>query len=113
MNYKDVVYNTSRIINLPSALKEGNLLLLKDLLDDRIHTPYRLNLIPDAEKIKSIAFMNNLPFAISGAGSSLLILSKDDEIIKKLKDEIYHVHYNFYDLKIDKVGATIEVKYHE
>jgi len=113
MNYKDVVYNTSRIINLPSALKEGNLPLLKDLLDDRIHTPYRINLITDAEKIKNIAFMNNLPFAISGAGSSLLILSKDDEIIKKLKDEIYHVHYNFYDLKIDKVGATIEVKYHE
>ncbi len=113
LSYKDIVFNTSRIVNLPSALASGDLNLLKDILVDTIHTPYRISLIPDAQKIRSIASDANLPFAISGAGSSLLILSHNDEIINDLKNEKYGVSYRFIDLKVDKTGAVLKEIYYE
>jgi threonine synthase len=75
----DVTYDASRLINLPRALKEADLVSLKDLLDDKIHVPYRLGLIKDAEKVQKIAEEYQLPFTISGAGSTLLMLYRVDQ----------------------------------
>jgi threonine synthase len=71
---KDITFDASRLLHLPQALKTGNLSLLEELLRDRLHVPYRLSLIPEADKLQNIACKNHLPFTISGAGSSLLIL---------------------------------------
>ncbi|MCR5786598.1 MAG: homoserine kinase, partial [Acholeplasmatales bacterium] len=49
---EDVVSNISKIINLPRAIETANFKLLKVLLNDKIHEPYRFKLIDKALKIK-------------------------------------------------------------
>jgi threonine synthase len=105
---KDVTFEMSRILRLPKALKEGDLKTLCDLFEDKIHVPYRLPLITDAKKVKAIAEKAHLPFTISGAGSSLLLLSHGDEILKELRKESYAVPYRFLSLRVRNEGATIK-----
>ena len=106
--YQEIIYNLSHIIHLPKAFKDGDVALLKDILNDTIHTPYRINLIPDAPLIKKMCDEEGLPFTISGAGSTLLIISKDDDIIKKLIKQKYKVQYDFLSLRINENGPSIK-----
>ena len=71
----DVVSNLSRIINLPYALKVGDLNLLKKLLIDKIHEPYRFPLIENAETLKKEVLDKDAILIISGSGSTLLSIS--------------------------------------
>ncbi len=91
ISVSDCVYNLSRIINLPKALSEGDMDLLLDILDDKIHEPYRMKLIPNFEEIKKICNMNNSSLIISGSGSTMLVISKSYDIYSKLKDFGYLV----------------------
>lgn len=87
-NYKrsDVVFNLSRIVNLPYALASANFDLLKILLIDKIHEPYRIEIIKGAkELIKKINEQGAIGL-ISGSGSTLLSISLTDFDIK---DDIY------------------------
>jgi homoserine kinase len=89
-----VTYDASRLTLLPSALKEGNIDLLFELLKDKIHVPYRLPLIEEGKTVEEISEKYHLPFTISGAGSSLLLLfdKKDkcllDKALADLKQKI-------------------------
>ncbi|RIA78285.1 homoserine kinase [Anaeroplasma bactoclasticum] len=89
--YKDIVWNLSRIVNLPKAFMEGNIELLKDLFSDKLHEPYRSKLIPAYSDIKSIINKYNAAFAISGSGSTMLIVSKDLSFMDELKQIDYPV----------------------
>lgn len=83
--YSDIVWNMSRIINLPRAFSDGNISLLKDLFDDRLHEPYRKKLILEYENVKNVVDKYDCAFAISGSGSTMLIISKDLEFLDELK----------------------------
>ncbi len=72
----DYVHSLSRAIQLPYAFSRGDIGLLRDLLDDKIHEPYRLPLIKNADKIKGDYKDLDVAIAISGAGPSLLLISK-------------------------------------
>ena len=72
--YSDIVWNMSRIINLPRAFSDGNITLLKDLFDDRLHEPYRKKLILEYENVKNVVDKYDCAFAISGSGSTMLII---------------------------------------
>ncbi len=110
LSYQDIKFNSSRIMNMAKAYMEGDIKSLCGLIEDKIHTPYRLGLIPDAEKIKEIAKANDCPFTISGSGSTLLIISKDDSIITKFESKHYSVNYKFMSLTVNECGATISEK---
>ncbi len=110
LSYQDIKFNSSRIMNMAKAYMEGDIKSLCGLIEDNIHTPYRLGLIPDAEKIKEIAKANDCPFTISGSGSTLLIISKDDSIITKFESKHYSVNYKFMSLTVNECGATISEK---
>ena len=43
--YKDIIYSMSRAINIPKCLETGNVEMLFEMLDDKIHQPYRFPLI--------------------------------------------------------------------
>lgn len=75
--YSDIVWNMSRIVNLPKAFNDGDINLLKDLFDDRIHEPYRCKLIKKYNDVKKIIDKYDAAFAISGSGSCMLIVSLD------------------------------------
>ncbi|MGM9971097.1 MAG: homoserine kinase [Anaeroplasmataceae bacterium] len=101
--YSDIVYNTARIANIPYAFYMGNLNLIKDLLSDKMHEPYRMRLIKGAEDIKKRAHENGCAFAISGAGPSLLVISEEN-INNKFND---FSNWKIYNLAIAKDGAIV------
>jgi len=70
---EDVVNNLSRIANVPYAFKNGDYNLLKELLIDKIHEPYRKTLIKEYDYIKE--FMKDCITLISGSGSTLFFIS--------------------------------------
>ena len=78
LEYKDIIHNLSRIIMIPEAFKNGDIKLLCDIFDDKLHEPYRANLIKEYNEFKNIALANHGVFAISGSGSSMLVISKFD-----------------------------------
>lgn len=112
---KDIVFDSSRLINLPQALKEGELPLLQELLQDKLHVPYRSPLIKEAAFVGDIASKYGLPFTISGAGSSLLLLFKKgvtpvDEVVNELKKSL-PASCQIQSLSIANNGASLrEVK---
>ncbi|MBQ3253327.1 MAG: homoserine kinase [Acholeplasmatales bacterium] len=84
LEYNDIVHNMSRIVNLPRAFEKGDLNLLIDLFDDKLHEPYRAKLIKGYDELKRISSENNVAFAISGSGSTMLIIANDYSIIDKI-----------------------------
>lgn len=108
----DITYDSSRLIQLPSAFKTGDLLQLKELLSDRLHVPYRLPLIPEADTLLKIAEKHRLPFTISGAGSSLLILYRKERkaelasLLSDLRSEVSPT-WEFRCLSPDFAGAEV------
>ncbi len=104
LSYEDIVYNTSRLVNLPYAFLSGDLNLIKDILSDKMHEPYRLPLIQGAEEIKEFAKTRNLPVFLSGSGSTMIIIFKDELDYSELND----LKWDFRILEEDNVGAIYE-----
>ena len=104
LSYEDIVYNTSRLVNLPYAFLQGDINLIKDILSDKMHEPYRIPQIYGANHVKEFAKENNLPVFLSGSGSTMIIIHKTDLNLDNLKD----LGWNFKELEIDKVGAIYE-----
>ncbi len=102
--YSDIVNNLSRIVNIPYAFKEGNVALLKELFNDKLHEPYRGKLIKEYENIKNALKNIECAFAISGSGSTMIAITKDtDKVLKAIE--------GFgYETKVVEVGgcATVE-----
>jgi homoserine kinase len=70
---KDAVYNLGRSALVVEALRSGDLELLGKVMDDRLHQPYRLKLIPGAaEALAAARRAGAAAAAISGAGPGLI-----------------------------------------
>lgn len=73
---KDAVYNISRAILVTKAFECGDLELLGQVMDDSLHQPYRLPLIPGAQEgIRAAKEAGAAAVALSGAGPSLVAFS--------------------------------------
>ena len=84
------------------AFEHGDLELLEKCLHDKIHQPYRFPIIDDSLIFLDYARENKLPFVISGAGPTLLLLSKEKPIIKvKTKH-----NWQYLNLKVCKEGSV-------
>ena len=102
--YKDIVNNLSRIVNIPYAFNNGDVKLLKELFNDRVHEPYRGKLIENYDNIKADLSDLNCAFAISGSGSTMLVICEDEkEIIDRL------AKYN-YEIRTAKLGGKVIVE---
>lgn len=72
----DAVFNVSRMGLLVDALHRGDLAQLALAMEDRLHQPYRQELIVGMEEITELAkSLGALNVVISGAGPTLLIVS--------------------------------------
>lgn len=68
----DAVFNTSRAILLVRALETGRTARLADLMDDRLHQPYRARLVPGLREAVSAAVAAGAAGAcLSGSGPSV------------------------------------------
>ncbi len=81
---KDAVFNAQRLGMFIQAVHTKDSELMKLALKDRIHQPYRMKLVPGLDKIidKLRHFENVLGCVLSGAGSSILIISEKNNLDK-------------------------------
>lgn len=75
---KDAVFNISHTIITIEALRSGHHDLLMNAMDDRLHQPYRIGLIPGAEDALQAARNLGAPAALSGAGPSIIAFPKNN-----------------------------------
>jgi homoserine kinase len=75
----DAVFNLGRTALTIEALRSGDLQLLGEAMQDRLHQPYRLRLIPGAEQAFQAALTAGAAaVAISGAGPSVIAFAAGD-----------------------------------
>ena len=88
ITFKDAIFNISRAALLTSALSSNRLDLLEVATDDKLHQDYRAKFIPGLKDLfKNTKAAGAYSVKISGAGSSILSLVKNDEkIIKKVSE---------------------------
>ena len=109
---EDAVFNLSRLSMLILSLISGNEENLKVALDDKIHEPYRLKLIPEIDEIEKIIDDSDaLGHYLSGAGSTIMVVLKADDNtseyeIKNKLDKLSN-SYEVRLLDIDEKGAFI------
>ena len=68
----DAVFNIGRSTLVAEALRSGDEKLLVESMQDRLHHPYRLPLIPGSERAIQAAREQGAPAALSGAGPSVI-----------------------------------------
>ena len=78
VSMKDAVHNISRAVLVAEAFRSGDLRLLAEAIDDVLHQPYRLPLIPGAEQAMRAMQDQGAAAALSGAGPSLIAFSEAD-----------------------------------
>jgi len=76
---KDAVYNLGRAALVVEALRNGDMELLSQCMDDRLHQPYRLEMIPGGKAALAAARDAGAAAAvISGAGPGLIAFPTGD-----------------------------------
>lgn len=111
---QDAVFNTQRFGMFVYAIYNKDSKLMKLALDDRLHQPYRMNLIPGLDEImKSLKYEDDvLGCVISGAGSTILLITENNasekakNIVKSVWDK-HNIKAELFDFDIDENGATI------
>lgn len=111
VSQKDAVFNVSRASMLTLALVKGQDELIKIGLEDRLHQPYRKELIEGfdhiMEKIYELEFLGAY---LSGAGPSIMAICKadDKEKLKKVRKFMKgnYPSWKVFDQKLDKEGAV-------
>lgn len=79
VQYRDAVFNLGRTALVVEALRTGDMQLLSQCMDDRLHQPYRLKLIPGGEEaLKAARSAGAHAAVISGAGPSLIAFPSGD-----------------------------------
>ncbi|MDE2141579.1 MAG: homoserine kinase [Elusimicrobia bacterium] len=79
----DAVYNSSRAILLARALETGRTGHLADLMDDRLHQPYRAKLVPGLREALAAAVKAGAAgAALSGSGPTLFAFVEGDRAPK-------------------------------
>lgn len=101
---EDVVYAISHSALLAASLVSGNTSVLYHAMNDRIHQPYRMSLIPGLEDILIHAKdYGALGVAISGAGPTIIALTDGNE--KRLSK------YMADTLLTNNVSSTVQTIY--
>lgn len=70
---KDTIFNVQRSALLIAALATGSVHAFPAALEDRLHQPYRLHLVPGLEDALKLRAPGLLGCALSGAGPSVLV----------------------------------------
>ena len=106
----DAVYNIAHGALVLKALELGDEKLLRNAMQDRIHQPYRKKMIPDYEKIESLIRTTGAAFCLSGAGPTLLCITRnpglEEKLAKKL-DSITTANWQMIPLHVEFQGAHV------
>ena len=79
ISHKDAVYNLSRAALFSASLLTGKFENLRTAVHDRLHQPYRMELIPNCREIFDIAYNHGAyGVYISGAGPAVMAIVDDN-----------------------------------
>ena len=110
---QDAVFNLSRAVLVIKALETGDLDLLSDVMEDSLHQPYRLPLIPGAHAAIAAARQAGASaVALSGAGPSLIAFSGQPAnsgigIVMQQAFEQAGLKARIFPLNISQSGASV------
>ena len=88
VNRGDAIYNISHGALVLKALELGDEKLLRTALQDRLHQKYRKHLIADYDKIAALARTKGVAFCLSGAGPTLLFITRNRDVENMLREKI-------------------------
>lgn len=111
VNRADAIFNVSRGALLLNALGSGDLELLSIAMDDRLHQPYRWELISGSEAARKIAKeCGAAALCISGAGPTLLCVTGEDGFAERTREAlaIELPGWEVRELQVDREGVRIE-----
>lgn len=74
----DAIFNLARAALWPVALATGDLGLMREAAGDRIHQPYRLELMPGGRSALEAAEALGAPAFVSGAGPAIAAICRGD-----------------------------------
>jgi len=106
----DAIYNISHGALVLKALELGDEKLLRNAMQDRLHQNYRKRLIPDYEKIEALVRTTGAAFCLSGAGPTLLCITRHKDLQKKLSrklDAITEKNWQMLPLHVEFQGAQV------
>ena len=90
---KDAIFNVQRAALLIAALAMGAANAFPTALEDRLHQPYRLKLVPGMEDILKLRAPGLLGCALSGAGPSMLVFyERGFESVCDLVRQVFRLH---------------------
>ncbi|MGN0695972.1 MAG: homoserine kinase [Oscillospiraceae bacterium] len=111
--FSDAVYNLSRAALFSASLLTGKYENLRTAVDDRLHQPYRIELIPHASDVFETAYSLGAYAAyISGAGPSIMTVvdAENTYFAGKLRfalDRAGLESWDVHELHIDNAGTRI------
>ena len=110
VNRADAIYNVAHGALVLKALELGDEKLLRTAMQDRLHQNYRKHLITDYEKIEALVRTTGAAFCLSGAGPTLLCITRNknlDEMLAKKLDAITEAKWQMIPLHIEFEGAKV------
>lgn len=103
----DTIYNVQRSALLVAALASGSTSAFPTALEDRMHQPYRLNLVPGLEEILKLRAPGLLGCALSGAGPSILVFhERGAESVCELVRQIFALKGRSSELLVTEIAAS-------
>ena len=106
----DAIYNISHGAMVLKALELGDEKLLRTAMQDKLHQNYRKSLIQDYEAIEALVRTTGAAFCLSGAGPTLLCITRNEGLEEKLAAKlpsITQATWEMLPLHIDFEGARV------
>ncbi len=106
----DAIYNIAHGALVLKALELGDEKLLRNAMQDKLHQPYRKHMMEDYETIEGIARTAGAAFCLSGAGPTLLCITRDKTLKEKLEKKLPAVtkrNWQIMPLHVEFEGAKV------
>lgn len=108
----DAIYNLGRVPLVVEALRTADLRLLAQVMDDRIHQPFRMKLIAGAEQAAASArAAGAAAVALSGAGPALIAFGDASRLVAALQEGFTRagVASRGWVLAVSPCGAVVQL----
>lgn len=109
---EDCIFNISRVSMLVASMNNGEIEHLRKATQDKIHQPFRANLIPNIDAVfKACEDLGSKAEFISGSGSTLMAVidEKNVQFEEKMKQflETIEGNWEIKILEVDTEGAIV------
>lgn len=110
---QDAVFNLQKAAMLVAAVQNRNEDLLKEALQDRLHEPYREELVPELSQLRAhLSSYPQIGCVLSGAGPSVLVVVNrrhKDQVLQAMKiwSEKRKPACSVLDLEVDQEGLKV------